>query len=287
MVAGVPPDYFSATGQRWGNPLYRWQRMQSEGFRFWLDRIRTQMRLFDMVRIDHFRGFEAYWEIPASEEYAINGRWVKALGDELFERLHQRFGPLPLIAEDLGVITDAVDALRKKYRLPGMKVLQFAFSGEATNPYLPFHHAPDSVVYTGTHDNDTTLLAGIAPSLTPGPGLCRRVKKTSGAPCGAYALAADPLRPGVLFSSRHAAHAGHPWAGWRFPHERPGYLGGELDLAILLGPGDAGAARAASSDARALRALTAETARRAQRRALARGCGTPSPPPHDPRSRIL
>ncbi len=157
VVAGVPPDYFSATGQRWGNPLYRWQRMQSEGFRFWLDRIRTQMRLFDMVRIDHFRGFEAYWEIPASEEYAINGRWVKALGDELFERLHQRFGPLPLIAEDLGVITDAVDALRRKYRLPGMKVLQFAFSGEATNPYLPFHHTPDSVVYTGTHDNDTTL----------------------------------------------------------------------------------------------------------------------------------
>jgi 4-alpha-glucanotransferase len=156
-VAGVPPDYFSATGQRWGNPLYRWERMQAEGFRFWLDRIRTQMRLFDMIRIDHFRGFEAYWEIPASEEYAINGRWVKALGDEVFERLHQRFGPLPLIAEDLGVITEAVEALRKKYRLPGMKVLQFAFSGDPGNPHLPFHHSRDSVVYTGTHDNDTTL----------------------------------------------------------------------------------------------------------------------------------
>jgi 4-alpha-glucanotransferase len=157
VVAGVPPDYFSATGQRWGNPLYRWDQMQADGFRFWLDRVRTQMRLFDLVRIDHFRGFESYWEIPAEEELAVNGHWVKALGDELFERLHQRFGPLPLIAEDLGLITDAVEALRKKYRLPGMKVLQFAFSGEATNPYLPFHHDRDSIAYTGTHDNDTTL----------------------------------------------------------------------------------------------------------------------------------
>jgi len=157
VVAGVPPDYFSATGQRWGNPLYRWDRVQADGFRFWLDRMRTQMRLFDMVRIDHFRGFESYWEIPGEEDTAVNGRWVKALGDELFERLHQRFGPLPLIAEDLGIITEAVEALRKKYRLPGMKVLQFAFSGDASNPYLPFHHDRDSVVYTGTHDNDTTL----------------------------------------------------------------------------------------------------------------------------------
>lgn len=157
VVAGVPPDYFSATGQRWGNPLYRWDRVQADGFRFWLDRIRTQMRLFDMVRIDHFRGFESFWEIPGEEDTAVNGHWVKALGDELFERLHQRFGPLPLIAEDLGIITEAVEALRKKYRLPGMKVLQFAFSGDASNPYLPFHHDRDSVVYTGTHDNDTTL----------------------------------------------------------------------------------------------------------------------------------
>jgi 4-alpha-glucanotransferase len=157
VVAGVPPDYFSATGQRWGNPLYRWDRMQAEGFRFWLDRIRTQLRLFDMIRIDHFRGFESYWEIPAEEELAINGRWVKALGDELFERLHQRFGRLPLIAEDLGVITEEVENLRRKYRLPGMKVLQFAFDGGADNPYLPFHHDRDFVVYTGTHDNDTSL----------------------------------------------------------------------------------------------------------------------------------
>ncbi len=157
VVAGVPPDYFSETGQRWGNPLYRWEQMQADGFRFWLDRVQTQLQLFDLIRIDHFRGFEAYWEIPAEEPFAQKGRWVKALGDELFERLQQRFGKLPFVAEDLGVITPEVEALRQKYRFPGMKVLQFAFSGEGDNPYLPFHHGRNAVVYTGTHDNDTTL----------------------------------------------------------------------------------------------------------------------------------
>jgi 4-alpha-glucanotransferase len=157
VVAGVPPDYFSATGQRWGNPQYRWKQMCEDGFAFWIDRMRTQLKLFDLVRIDHFRGFESYWEIPAEKELAINGRWVEADGDALFERLHQVFGRLPLVAEDLGVITPQVDALRKRHGLPGMKVLQFAFSGEPDNPYLPCRHSRDSVVYTGTHDNDTTL----------------------------------------------------------------------------------------------------------------------------------
>jgi len=157
VVAGVPPDYFSATGQRWGNPLYRWDEMASEGFRFWIERIATQLRLFHLVRIDHFRGFESYWEIPSEEPHAIHGSWVKSPGDALFARLHEHFGQLPLIAEDLGLITEEVEALRKRFRLPGMKVLQFAFSGGAANPYLPFHHDRDSVVYTGTHDNDTTL----------------------------------------------------------------------------------------------------------------------------------
>jgi 4-alpha-glucanotransferase len=156
-VAGVPPDYFSATGQRWGNPLYNWRHLEQSGYQFWIDRIRTQMRLFDLVRIDHFRGFESYWQIPAEEELATQGRWVKAPGEALFERLHEVFGPLPLVAEDLGTITPEVEALRKRFRLPGMKVLQFAFSGEAQNPYVPFRHDRDSVVYTGTHDNDTTL----------------------------------------------------------------------------------------------------------------------------------
>jgi 4-alpha-glucanotransferase len=157
VVAGVPPDYFSSTGQRWGNPLYRWDRMEENGFSFWIERMKSNLRLFDLVRVDHFRGFEAYWEIPAEEQYAVNGRWVEAPGDALFERLHQVYDPLPLVAENLGVITPAVEALRRKYALPGMKILQFAFSGDTENPYLPFRHEVSSVVYTGTHDNDTTL----------------------------------------------------------------------------------------------------------------------------------
>ena len=157
VVAGVPPDYFSATGQRWGNPLYRWDRLALSDYRFWIDRVRTQLALFDIIRIDHFRGFEAYWEIPDDEPTAINGTWVQADGDALFDRLQREFGRLPLVAEDLGVITEQVTALRRNYRMPGMKVLQFAFGGGADNPYLPFRHGRDSVVYTGTHDNDTTL----------------------------------------------------------------------------------------------------------------------------------
>ncbi len=157
VVAGVPPDYFSDTGQRWGNPLYDWDRLQETGFSFWEQRIKTQLQVFDLIRIDHFRGFEAYWEIPAADDHAMNGQWVQAPGDALFAHLHRIYDPLPLVAEDLGVITDEVDALRRKYRLPGMKILQFAFSGDPDNPYLPFNHEPDSVVYTGTHDNDTSL----------------------------------------------------------------------------------------------------------------------------------
>ncbi|MCU7813944.1 MAG: 4-alpha-glucanotransferase [Candidatus Thiodiazotropha sp. (ex Rostrolucina anterorostrata)] len=157
VVAGVPPDYFSATGQRWGNPLYCWDRLEAEDFSFWINRLRVQSTLFDFLRIDHFRGFEAYWEIPAEEQTAENGQWVEAPGEKLFKWLYQALPELELMAEDLGVITPEVDALRKAYHLPGMKILQFAFSGGADNPYLPFHHTRDSVVYTGTHDNDTTL----------------------------------------------------------------------------------------------------------------------------------
>ncbi len=156
-VAGVPPDYFSETGQRWGNPHYRWERMAADGFAWWKGRIATQLELFDWLRIDHFRGFQAYWEIPAHESTAINGRWVEAPGDALFQALQAHFDSLPLVAEDLGIITPEVEALRKRYGLPGMKILQFAFDGDAANPYLLHNHSRDSVVYTGTHDNDTTL----------------------------------------------------------------------------------------------------------------------------------
>ena len=156
-IAGVPPDYFSATGQRWGNPHYRWEKMQADGFQWWRQRLRTQLDLFDLVRIDHFRGFEAYWEIPAHAPTALQGRWVQAPGDALFQALRRESDPLPLVAEDLGIITPEVDALRQRHGLPGMKILQFAFDGSPDNPYLPHNHVENCVVYTGTHDNDTTL----------------------------------------------------------------------------------------------------------------------------------
>jgi len=157
VVGGVPPDYFSATGQRWGNPLYRWDSIKAEDYAWWLDRFRTQLAMFDIIRLDHFRGFEKYWEIPASSKTAVEGHWVDGPGAELFLRLEQEFGELPLVAEDLGLITPEVDALRRQFGFPGMKILQFAFDGGPDNPYLPVNHEPLSVVYTGTHDNDTTL----------------------------------------------------------------------------------------------------------------------------------
>lgn len=157
VVAGVPPDYFSATGQRWGNPLYRWNRMKRRGFSWWIGRVQAALRFYDLVRLDHFRGFEAYWEIPAAEDTAVNGRWVKGPGQPFFDALTAALGELPIIAEDLGVITPAVEALRDDNQLPGMKVLQFAFAGQATDPYLPHNYRENFVVYTGTHDNPTTL----------------------------------------------------------------------------------------------------------------------------------
>jgi len=158
VVAGVPPDYFSATGQRWGNPLYRWDVLAADGFKWWVARVRHALRSCDLVRVDHFRGFEAYWEIPASEPTAIQGRWVKAPGEALLRAIRTSLGDVPIVAEDLGVITPEVEALRDGFELPGMRVLQFAFTGEPGSPHLPANF-PDHgrvLVYTGTHDNDTT-----------------------------------------------------------------------------------------------------------------------------------
>jgi 4-alpha-glucanotransferase len=155
-IAGVPPDYFSPTGQRWGNPLYRWDVLAESGFAWWIERIRRACTLYDIVRLDHFRGFEACWSIPAEEETAINGEWVKAPGLELFRAMEAALGALPLVAEDLGLITDEVEALRKEFALPGMKVLQFGFGNEGAHTHLPHRFTQDTVVYTGTHDNDTT-----------------------------------------------------------------------------------------------------------------------------------
>lgn len=155
-VAGVPPDYFSATGQRWGNPLYRWDRMQADGFAWWVRRLARTLDLVDVVRLDHFRAFEAYWSIPAHEETAVNGQWIEAPGEALFKALEAEFGsPLPIVAEDLGLITPEVRALKDRFQLPGMVVLQFGFGGDATSEYLPHNYERNVVAYTGTHDNDT------------------------------------------------------------------------------------------------------------------------------------
>ncbi|WP_038054238.1 4-alpha-glucanotransferase [Thioalkalivibrio sp. ALJ1] len=165
-VAGVPPDYFSATGQRWGNPHYRWDRLAERGYDWWVERMRWTLETVDAVRIDHFRGFEASWAVLASEPDATQGHWVAGPGADFFEKLQTRLGVLPLLAEDLGVITPEVTALRLRFDLPGMRILQFAFEGGEDNPYLPANHDDLSAVYTGTHDNDTTL--GWFRSLDPG-----------------------------------------------------------------------------------------------------------------------
>jgi 4-alpha-glucanotransferase len=157
VVAGVPPDYFSADGQLWGNPIYAWDRMAADGFRWWVERVAHQMRRFDALRLDHFRAFESHWEIPAAATSARSGCWKPTPGVALLETLQRELGELPFLAEDLGLITPPVHELRQQFDLPGMLVLQFAFDGSADNPYLPANHATHAAVYTGTHDNDTTV----------------------------------------------------------------------------------------------------------------------------------
>lgn len=157
VVAGVPPDYFSATGQLWGNPIYNWDRMLADGFRWWIERVRATLEIYDIVRIDHFRGFAASWEIPGRDRTAERGAWVNVPGRELFTAIKRALGDLPIIAEDLGVITPDVEALRDDFGLPGMRILQFAFGGDGKNSDLPHNYIKNCVVYTGTHDNDTTV----------------------------------------------------------------------------------------------------------------------------------
>ncbi|HZT38033.1 MAG TPA: 4-alpha-glucanotransferase [Bryobacteraceae bacterium] len=158
VVAGVPPDYFSATGQLWGNPIYRWDVMKEQGYEWWIQRFRHTLTLFDMVRLDHFRGFEAYWQVPASEKTAVHGEWVKGPGAELFDAVETALGSLPIVAENLGVITDEVEAIRHRFCYPGMSVLQFAFGNDPQAPtFRPHNYPRELVAYTGTHDNDTTV----------------------------------------------------------------------------------------------------------------------------------
>ncbi|MEN9214728.1 MAG: 4-alpha-glucanotransferase [Gloeomargarita sp. DG02_5_bins_242] len=157
LMAGVPPDYFSATGQLWGNPVYDWEALKQTDFAWWVERLRHLLQLVDWIRIDHFRGFESFWQVPQGEETAVQGEWVAAPGEALFRTLEQKLGALPILVEDLGVITPAVEALRDQFGLPGTKVLQFGFDDNPDNPYLPFNFVQNCVVYTGTHDNPTTV----------------------------------------------------------------------------------------------------------------------------------
>jgi 4-alpha-glucanotransferase len=164
-VGGVPPDYFSETGQLWGNPLFRWDVLKETGYQWWIDRIRTSLFLYDVIRIDHFRGFAAYWAVPATEKTAIKGEWIPCPGKDFFDAMQIEFGDLPIIAEDLGVITPDVEELRDGFSLPGMKILQFAFDSSEANDYIPHHYVKNCIVYTGTHDNDTVTgwYAGATP----------------------------------------------------------------------------------------------------------------------------
>ena len=157
VVAGVPPDYFSSTGQLWGNPLYNWERMLDDGFKWWIERVRATFTVVDIARVDHFRGFAACWEIPGGDKTAERGQWVEAPGRELFTAIRDTLGELPIIAEDLGVITPDVVALREDFDFPGMRILQFGFGSDSKNIDLPHNYVPNVVAYTGTHDNDTTV----------------------------------------------------------------------------------------------------------------------------------
>lgn len=156
-IAGVPPDYFSATGQLWGNPVYDWNQCQATNFDWWIQRFKATLQYVDLVRVDHFRGFEAYWQVPAGEATAINGEWIKAPGADFFTSLGERLGQLPILAEDLGIITPEVEALRDRFGFPGMRILMFAFQSDADNTHLPHHYVQNCVVYSGTHDNDTAI----------------------------------------------------------------------------------------------------------------------------------
>ena len=239
VVAGVPPDYFSATGQRWGNPLYRWDRLAADGYGFWIERLRHLLGLVDLVRIDHFRGFAGYWEIPGDEATAIHGRWVRGLAlTSLLPCAGRLGGDLPLIAEDLGVITEDVEALRDGLELPGMAILQFAFEptthGFGQNQYLPHNHRRRLVVYTGTHDNETVAgwWAGLEEPIRD------HVRQYLEYGWDRGPLGPDPRRTVFGGRRRLIPGSGRLGARGRGVHEPPGDRAGQLDLASEWGDSD-------------------------------------------------
>ena len=274
VVAGVPPDYFSATGQLWGNPLYDWQRLAATGYRWWLQRARATLALVDLVRLDHFRGFQACWAVPAGEPTAERGRWVKGPGADFLRALRGELGGLPFIAEDLGVITPAVERLRDRFGLPGMKVLQFAFDGMSANPFLPHNYGERCVVYTGTHDNDTTL-GWYRGESEKTHDQVRRYLARDGQDVGwdlvrlAYACVAamavvplqDVMKLGSQARMNYPSRAEGNWQ-WRFtPPMLNEEIGGRLrELALMYG-------RCEPEEPEAPRAATAGSARASRRRA--------------------
>jgi 4-alpha-glucanotransferase len=237
VVAGVPPDYFSPTGQLWGNPLYRWDRMKASGYDWWIRRFRVVLGMVDFVRLDHFRGFEAYWEVPGDAETAEHGRWVRGPGADFLESVKRALGALPIIAEDLGKITPEVVALRDRFELPGMRILQFAFEGTPDHEFLPHNYPSQCVVYTGTHDNDTAL-GWYQSTGEEHRDFCRRYLAASGediswdliraawASVAAWAIVPlqDVLGLGPEARMNFPSRAEGNWA-WRFP---PGGLTPEL-----------------------------------------------------------
>lgn len=231
VVAGVPPDYFSPTGQRWGNPLYKWSIHRQSNYAWWISRLRSSLRLFDMVRLDHFRGFAGYWEIPAQKPTAEIGRWVKGPGAHFFKTVLKALGDIPLIAEDLGEITPDVKALLKQFDFPGMKILQFSFASDPDDPFLPHNYPRRCMAYTGTHDNDTTRgWYDSAPAEEK--DLCRRYLARSGediswdmiravwgsVACLALAPMQDLLSLGSEARMNYPGRLGSNWS-WRMPND--------------------------------------------------------------------
>ena len=262
VVSGVPPDAFSATGQRWGNPLYNWEVMQSRGYRWWIQRLRWATQTCDYIRLDHFRGFEQFWEIPASEPTAMHGRWVDGPKDDLFNKLREALGGLPFFAEDLGYITPEVHALRERHQIPGLAVLQFGFGNRGAHIYLPHRVTADCVIYTGTHDNDTTL------------GWWERRGRVR-APCHSNLRRTErrwhslgPHPPGARFGRQPVGGpvAGCSWSGQRSPPEYSERPHRQFSLALPARIADPGAGRASGQPRRSYRSPASSGSRAPGRR---------------------
>ncbi len=263
VVSGVPPDYFSANGQLWGNPIYRWEAHAKTGYAWWIARLRRSLEMLDLIRLDHFRGFEAYYEIPGGELTAVNGAWVKGPGAPLFEALENALGRLPIVAENLGVITPAVEALRERFGFPGMAILQFAFGKDPQAPdFKPHNYLHHLVAYTGTHDNDTVVGWWTSAAGSRKYSHCDGRRRRTGlrATLPQYRrsrnqLGYDPNAAGICRRHRIVSVARCAGRRQRRQNEPPGYLLGKLALALPPRPADTGDGRTAEAASANLRSL--------------------------------